>query len=123
MMLDELRQHIMHADDWLHNRTPETAVMAKLDMRGSRAVLAALKESYSSCEADAIMPALRLLAKTCRAQITGLHGKFGLARPLASDLGLWTLFCRATPTDRPKTSWRLLIGVFGTVCRSFVNAG
>jgi len=85
-LLDELRQHIMQADDWLHDRTPETAVVAKFDMRGSRAVLAALKASYGPCEADAIMSALRLLVETYRAQITELHGKFGLARPLASDL-------------------------------------
>ncbi len=85
-LLDELRQHIMHADDWLHDRTPETVVVAKFDMRGSRAILAALKASYSPCEADAIMSALRLLAETYRGQLAELHGKFGLARPLASDL-------------------------------------
>lgn len=85
-LLDELRQHIMHADDWLHDRTPETAVVAKFDMRGSLAILAALKASYSPCEADAIVAALRLLAGTYRAQITELHDKFSLIRPLASDL-------------------------------------
>ncbi len=31
--------------------------------------------------------------------------------------------CRETQADRPKASWRLLIGVFGTVCGSFANAG
>lgn len=85
-LLDELRQHIMHADDWLHDRTPETAVVAKFDMRGSHAVLVALKASYSPCEADSIMIALRLLVEIYRAQITELHDKFGLARALASDL-------------------------------------
>jgi len=34
-LLDELRQHIMQADDWLHDRTPETAVAAKFDIRGA----------------------------------------------------------------------------------------
>ena len=48
-------QHIMLADDWLHDRTPETAVVAKFDRRGSRAILAALNASYSPCEADAIV--------------------------------------------------------------------
>lgn len=85
-LLGELRQHIMQADDWLHDRTPETAVVAKFNRRGSRAVVAALTASYGPCEADAIMSALRLLAETYRAQLTELHGKFGLARPLASDL-------------------------------------
>lgn len=85
-LLDELRQHIMHADDWLHDRTPESAVVAKFDMRGSRAVVVALKSSYCPCEADAIVAALRLLAETYRAQIIELHEKFSLTRPLASDL-------------------------------------
>ncbi len=84
-LLDELRQHIMHADDWLHDRTPETAVVAKFDMRGSPAVLAALKASYCPCETDAVVKALRVLAETYRAQIIGLHDKFGLLRPLATD--------------------------------------
>ncbi|MBI0434193.1 nucleotidyltransferase domain-containing protein [Roseomonas sp. KE0001] len=85
-LLDELRQHIMQADDWLNDRTPETAVIAKFDRRGSSAVLDVLKASYGPCAADAIMSALRLLAATYRAQVTELHGKFGLARPLVSDL-------------------------------------
>ncbi|MCG8273921.1 nucleotidyltransferase domain-containing protein [Aquamicrobium sp. NLF2-7] len=85
-LLDELRQHIMQADDWLHDRTPESAVLAKFDIRGSRAIVAALKASYGPCEADAIKSALRLLAETYRAQIMELHDKFGLARPLTCDL-------------------------------------
>lgn len=97
-LLDELRQHIMRADDWLHDRTPETAVVAKFDMRGSRAVLAALKASYCPCEADAILAALRLLVETYRAQLMELHGKFGLARPLASDLEALDIL--KPPTDR-----------------------
>lgn len=85
-LLDELRQHIMHADDWLHDRTPETAVVAKFDRRGTPAVLAALKASYCPCEAAAILSALRLLIEPYRAQLVELHGRFGLSRSLASDL-------------------------------------
>lgn len=33
-LLDELRQHIMHDDEWLNGRTLETAVVAKFDRRG-----------------------------------------------------------------------------------------
>lgn len=84
-LLDELRQHIMQADDWLHDRTPETTVVAKFDKRGSDAVLEVLKASYGPCEADAVMAALRLLAETYRA-LMELHASFDLARPLASDL-------------------------------------
>lgn len=85
-LLDELRQHVMHADDWLHDRTPETAVVAKFGTRGSRAILAALRTSYSPCEANAILAALRLLTETYRAQLVELHAKFGLVRPIDSDL-------------------------------------
>ncbi len=85
-LLDELRQHIMQADDWLHDRTPETAVLAKFDMRGSGTVLAALAASYGPCEVGAILSALRLLTEVYRAQVVALHGRFGPARPLASDL-------------------------------------
>jgi len=85
-LLDELRHHIMHADDWLNDRTPETAIVAKFDMRGSSAVLRALKVSYCPCDANAIVAALRLLVETYRVQLIELHRKFGLSRPLASDL-------------------------------------
>ena len=85
-LLDELRQHIMHADDWLHDRTSETTVMAKFERRASPAVLAALKSSYVPCEAEAILTALRLLAGIYRAQLMELHGKFDMSRALASDL-------------------------------------
>lgn len=85
-LFDELRQHIMHADDWLNSRTPETAVVAKFDRRGSPAVLAALKASYCPCGASAILAALRLLSETYRAQLIELHGRFDLSRSLASDL-------------------------------------
>lgn len=76
----------MHADDWLHDRNPETAVVAKFDTRGSHAVLAALRASYCLCEADAIVSALRLLVEIYRKQLTELHDKFNILRPLAADL-------------------------------------
>lgn len=85
-LLDEMRQHIMQADDWLNGRTPETAVVAKFDRRGSHDVITALKESYCSCESGAILKSLRQLAQTYREQIIELHDRFGLQRPLSSDL-------------------------------------
>lgn len=85
-LLDEMRQHIMQADDWLHNRTPETAVVAKFDMRGSGAILSVLKASYGPCEPDSIKAALRLLVETYRVQLTKLHARFDLTRTLASDI-------------------------------------
>ena len=44
-LLDEMRQHIMKADDWLNNRIPCDAVHAKFDLRGSPQALQALFES------------------------------------------------------------------------------
>ncbi|OHV79006.1 nucleotidyltransferase domain-containing protein [Rhizobium sp. LCM 4573] len=85
-LLDELRQHIMHADDWLHDRTPETTVMAKFERRASPTVLAALKSSYAPCKAEAILPALRLLTGFYRGQLMELHGKFAISRKLAFDI-------------------------------------
>lgn len=85
-LLDEMRQHIMQADDWLNARTPETAVVAKFDRRGSDDVITALKESYCACESGAILKSLRQLAQTYRQQIIRLHDRFGLQRPLSSDL-------------------------------------
>ncbi|WP_245581988.1 nucleotidyltransferase domain-containing protein [Phyllobacterium phragmitis] len=85
-LLDELRQHIMHADDWLHDRTPETAVMAKFDRRASPNVLSVLKASYCPCEAKAISAALHSLVELYRSQLVALHGKFNMSRLRAADL-------------------------------------
>ncbi len=85
-LLDELRQHIMQADDWLNDRTPETTVMAKFEKRAGGDVLAVLRSSYPPCEANAILAALRALAQVYRAQILALHGEFRLSRSIESDL-------------------------------------
>lgn len=76
----------MQADDWLHDRTPETAVMAKFDRRASGDVLTALRSSYCPCEGDAILAALRSLLQLYRNQVLALHAKFQLSRPIENDL-------------------------------------
>jgi len=85
-LLDELRQHIMYADDWLHDQTPETAVMAKFDRRASPDVLSVLQASYCPREADALLAALHSLVKLYRSQVVALHDKFELSRLRESDL-------------------------------------
>ncbi|RWK44303.1 nucleotidyltransferase domain-containing protein [Mesorhizobium sp.] len=85
-LLDELRHHMMQADDWLHDRTPETAVMAKFDRRASGDVLAVLRSSYCPCEGDAILAALRSLVQIYRNQVLALHQKFQLSRPVENDI-------------------------------------
>ncbi|MGK6316116.1 hypothetical protein [Neorhizobium sp. DT-125] len=85
-LLDELRHHMMRADDWLHDRTPETAVMAKYNKRASGDVMTALSTSYCPCESDAILATLRSLVRIYRNQVAALHEKFKLSRPLKNDI-------------------------------------
>lgn len=85
-LLDELRQQMMQADDWLHDRTPETTVMAKFDKRASCRILADLAPSYCPCEGEAIIAALRTLMHGYKTQLKALHGKFELSRALENDI-------------------------------------
>jgi hypothetical protein len=85
-LLDELRQHIMKADDWLFGRTPLTAVYAKFEQRGSREVLETLAASFCAYDAAALQAALARLVGLYRRQVTALHETFPLARPLSNDL-------------------------------------
>lgn len=85
-LLDELRQHVMQADDWLFDRTPESAVIAEFDRRASTKVHAALTNSYCPCERDAILAVLRSLAKLYREQVLALHEKFKLSRSIENDI-------------------------------------
>lgn len=89
-LLDELRHHMMQADDWLNDRTPEAAVMAKFDSRASGDVLRILKASYCPCEAGATLAALRSLVQVYRNQVLALHHKFQLSRPLENDITAFT---------------------------------
>ena len=85
-LLDELRHHMMQADDWLHDRTPEAAVTAKFDHRASSDVLTVLRASYCPCEANAMLGALRSLVQIYRDQVLAMHRKFQLSRPIENDI-------------------------------------
>lgn len=85
-LLDELRHRMMQADDWLHDRSPETTVMAKFEKRASGDILSVLAASYCLCESDAILAALRSLVRVYRNQVLALHEKFQLSRPLKNDM-------------------------------------
>jgi hypothetical protein len=61
-LLDELRLHMMQADDWLHDRTPEAAVMAK--SRGGRVEMSSLSSGLPTVPLRA-MPFWRLYARSC----------------------------------------------------------
>lgn len=84
-LLDEMRQHIMRADDWLNDRTPESAAVAKFEQRASREAKAALLASYCRCEAKEILNALHSLVLLYRRQVTQLHEKFRLSRSAEND--------------------------------------
>ncbi|MDR3516788.1 MAG: hypothetical protein P4M00_13310 [Azospirillaceae bacterium] len=86
MLLDELRQYVIQADDWLFGRTPETLVFAKFEQRGSEEALVALAASYPRHDAEAILHSLNGLARFYRGQIALLHERFRPSRPLSVDL-------------------------------------
>jgi len=84
-LLDEFRQHIMRADDLLFDRTPHSALHANFDRRGSHAVMAMLSKSFGTYNAVALVSTLTTLVQLYRAQVTKLHDKFELSRPLTND--------------------------------------
>ncbi len=65
-LLDELRYHMMQADDWLHDRTPETTVLAKFERRAGSALQAVLAASYCQREGKAIIGATLARARLPR---------------------------------------------------------
>lgn len=75
-LLDELRHHMMKADDWLFERIPTTAVYAKFDERGSSSILDALRSSYCALNAGDILEAVSMLGTTYRQQVVSLHEQF-----------------------------------------------
>jgi hypothetical protein len=85
-LLNELRFHIMQADDWLFGRTTRTQLFSKFDQRGSREVVNSLRVSFCAAESTALNASLTSLSRLYRRQITQLHEKFDLSRPLEADL-------------------------------------
>ncbi|MGR9470645.1 nucleotidyltransferase domain-containing protein [Rhizobium leguminosarum] len=85
-LLDELRHHMMQADDWLHDRSPETTVMANFENRASEEAVMVLANSYCPCEYEAILAALMSLVRAYRKQVLALHQKFPLSRSLQNDV-------------------------------------
>ncbi len=85
-LLDELRQHVMHADDLLWGRTPDVTVGTTFDQRGSPEVTRALTSSFCPADGDSILASVLSLSAFYRGQITALHETFRLAQPLANDL-------------------------------------
>jgi hypothetical protein len=95
-LLEELRCHIMQADDWLLDRTPEDAVYAKFDTRGSREVMGTLCTSFCGYDSGALNASLARLSQLYRRQIIQLHDKFALSRLLEHDLAALDLVLSET---------------------------
>jgi hypothetical protein len=85
-LLDQLRFHIIEADDWLFDRTPRTQLLSKFDHRGSPDVVQCLRRSFCGCDIVGLDVALASLCRLYRRQIKQLHTRFELVRPLESDL-------------------------------------
>jgi hypothetical protein len=85
-LLDEFRQHIMRADDLLFDRPPHVTLRIKFDQRGSESVLVALSQSFCALDAVSIERSVVDLARLYRDQLSKLHDKFNLHRPLGNDL-------------------------------------
>jgi len=85
-LLDELRFHIIQADDWLFDRTPWTQLFSKFDRRGSREVIESLRGSFCGCDKSGLLVSLAVLSQLYRAQIIQLNARFKLSRRLESDL-------------------------------------
>ena len=108
ILLDELRFHMIQADDWLFQRTPRTQVFSKFDHRGSREVIHCLHASFCNCNPEALHRSLMGLCRLYRQQVEELHKKFKLSRSLQSDLEALDLILvtfaepdsRTTPTGR-----------------------
>jgi hypothetical protein len=85
-LLDELRFHIIQADDWLFDRTPRTQLFSRFDQRGSQEVIESLRASFCVCDSEALRSSLAALSGLYRRQLIQLHKKFDLSRSLDSDL-------------------------------------
>jgi len=96
-LLDELRFHIIQADDWLFDRTPRTQLLSKFDQRGSRGVIESLRGSFCGCDKAALRVSLAGLSQLYRLQIIQLHDRFRLSRRLESDLAALDLILSELP--------------------------
>lgn len=85
-LLDQLREEVARADEWLHEHTPRTALSKRLDERVSPKTLEALRASYVLLEAPAILGAIERLADYYRGQVERLHEAYPLDRPLEHDM-------------------------------------
>ena len=85
-LLDELRYHMVLADDWVNDRPPRGVAVARYELRASPAILSAVAASYVPLDVNGLDRALRVLAVCYRTQVLTLHERFRLERPRDHDI-------------------------------------
>jgi hypothetical protein len=78
-LLDELRQHMAIADDWIHDRPPQAVPFSHLEWRGSAPLLEVFEQSFLPLEEEALSATLRALAKHDSKQIDALSAASGVS--------------------------------------------
>lgn len=71
-LLDELRQHMAFADDWIHRRPPQAVPFSRLEARASDSLLRTFQQSFAVLDERALAEALRTLAVLYGEQIEQL---------------------------------------------------
>lgn len=85
-LLNELRYHMIKADDWINDRPPQTEAYSRLELRGSPDMLELFGASYTGTDEAAIRTSLKGLLDFYRDQIKALHTRFSPERSLDNDM-------------------------------------
>jgi hypothetical protein len=102
-LLDELRQHMAFADDWIHRRPPQAVPFSRLESRASNLLVRAFHQSFAMLDQHALTQALSTLAAYYGQQIERLIAISGA--PLDGQmqaLGLVTNQIAATASQTPR---------------------
>jgi hypothetical protein len=73
-LLDELRQHMAFADDWIHRRPPQAVPFSRLETRAGDSLLRVFQQSFVALDERVLGTALRTLAVHYGGQIEQLVG-------------------------------------------------
>lgn len=77
-LLDELRQFMTFADDWIHARPPQAVPFSHLETRISPVLLDLLRNSFVSLEPTLLASVLKHLAEHYRGQLAQLADRTGV---------------------------------------------
>jgi hypothetical protein len=71
-LLDELRQHMTFADDWIHGRPPQAVPFSRLETRASDSLIRIFQQTFVPLDDHALAAALSVLAVNYGSQIEQL---------------------------------------------------